>query len=83
MQESCLVWGPNHGLDTIVCLECLATTDGDTWCPQCGYPLCLDHLDQHPTHDIECQYFTKIGHTLGSRQVEQVVMQYPIIEIIR
>ena len=60
LKEDCICWGPNHELEECVCVECLNLIpdyeqEKVRWCENCKLPLCLNHCQSHPTHDIECK----------------------------
>ena len=64
LQEECLCWGPNHDLQTVVCVECLSdVSDQVSRCDQCGSPLCCQHSVKHPQHDQECQLLSQAGQS--------------------
>jgi len=87
LKEDCICWGPNHELEECVCVECLNLIpdyeqEKVRWCENCKLPLCLNHCQSHPTHDIEC----KIVASYRSKENcdnDDFTSWYSIIEIIR
>jgi len=53
-------------------------------CEFCGYYLCSKHLNDHPTHEIECKLFKEKGYKL-SNAVREYDMEtaYPLIAPLR
>ena len=83
LTDQALVWGPQHSATNLLCLECLVDLTEDFGCQHCGYPLCPQHREVHPTHEAECEVFRRNGHRLTAEDRQDMDLHYPAVEMVR
>ena len=82
LQDQAVCWGPEHS-SSLLCVECLTDLTEDYGCADCGYPLCPQHRHFHPTHQAECEVFTRNGFRLTAEDRQEMDLHYPAVEMIR
>lgn len=66
--EDTLIFGPNLGTKSAICLGCGINVDGSAVCYDCGWPICNEYCDKLRLHKAnECEVFRKCPNMLYQR----------------